>query len=67
VKQTWPFLLSGVILSCVGLVWTLQGFNILPGSAMSGSSVWATIGPIVLLVGVALIIVGIVRRRRGTR
>jgi hypothetical protein len=56
-----------VILSCVGLVWTLQGFNILPGSAMSGSSVWATIGPIVLLVGVVLIIVGIVRRRRATR
>ena len=64
-KRIWPFLVPGVTLSAVGLVWTLQGLNILGGSAMSGSSLWAIIGPIVLIVGLALIVIGIVRRRRG--
>ncbi|BDV32320.1 hypothetical protein Microterr_29800 [Microbacterium terricola] len=68
VKRLWPLLLVGVILAAVGLVWTLQGLNVLGGSAMSGSALWATIGPIVLIAGVVLVIVAIVaRRRRGTR
>ncbi|GAA1983236.1 hypothetical protein [Microbacterium pumilum] len=67
-KRIWPFLVPGVILSAIGLVWTLQGLDVLRGSAMSGSSLWATIGPIVLLIGVALIAVAIVvARRRGSR
>lgn len=66
-KRIWPYVVAGVLLCCVGVVWTLQGFNVLAGSAMSGSSFWATIGPIVLVVGVVLIGIGIARRRRGTR
>ena len=67
-KRVWPFLVPGVILGAVGLVWTLQGINVLGGSAMSGSPLWATIGPIVLLIGLTLIAiaVGIAVRRRGT-
>jgi hypothetical protein len=68
VKQSWPYFLAGVILGGIGLVWTLQGLNVLGGSVMSGSSFWATVGPIVLVVGLALIAVGIaivVRRRRA--
>jgi len=61
----WPFLVPGVLLVAVGLVWTLQGLNVLGGSAMSGSPLWATIGPIVLVVGVALVWIGIARRRRA--
>lgn len=64
VKRIWPLLVLGVILGLVGLIWTLQGLNILPGSAMSGSPLWATIGPFVLLAGLALIAVGIVISRR---
>jgi len=60
----WLFLVLGVVLVLIGLLWTLQGFNVLGGSAMSGSPVWGTIGPIVLIVGVVLIVVGVVRRRR---
>lgn len=62
-KRIWPFLVPGVILSAVGLVWALQGLNVLRGSVMSGSSLWATMGPIVLLVGLVLIAIAIVRRR----
>ncbi|GAB3586572.1 hypothetical protein GCM10027406_36910 [Leifsonia lichenia] len=63
-KRSWPFIVPGVVLGLVGLVWTLQGLNVLRGSAMSGSSLWGTIGPIVLVVGLALIVVGVVRSRR---
>lgn len=66
VKRIWPFLVPGVVLSGVGLVWTLQGLDVLRGSVMSGSSLWATIGPIVLLVGLVLIgiAIGTARRHR---
>ncbi|GAA3753171.1 hypothetical protein GCM10022240_02710 [Microbacterium kribbense] len=63
-KRTWLWWLPGVILVAVGLVWTLQGLNVLRGSVMSGSSLWGTIGPIVLLIGAVLIGVAFSRRRR---
>ena len=60
----WAFLVIGIILVLLGLVWALQGFNVIGGSAMSGSSLWAIVGPIVLLIGVMLIVIGFVRGRR---
>ncbi|TXK09214.1 hypothetical protein FVP74_11775 [Microbacterium saccharophilum] len=60
----WAWFVAGAILVIVGLIWTLQGLNVLGGSAMSGSSLWATIGPIVLLIGLVLIGIGVARRRR---
>jgi hypothetical protein len=69
VKRIWPYLVPGVLLTAMGAVWTLQGFGVLGGSVMSGSALWATIGPIVLLVGLGLIGVAIViaRRRREAK
>lgn len=68
-KRIWPYLVPGVLLALVGLIWTLQGFNVLGGSVMSGSSLWATIGPIVLVVGLVLIgiAIAIAVRRRATK
>ena len=68
-KRIWPYLVPGVLLTAVGAIWTLQGFGVLGGSVMSGSALWATIGPIVLLVGLGLISVAIViaRRRREAK
>ena len=60
----WLFLVIGIVLVLIGLLWTLQGLNVLGGSVMSGSALWGTIGPIVLIVGVILIVVALVRRRR---
>ena len=51
----------GGVLVFMGLVWFLQGVDVLGGSAMSGVTLWAILGPIVAIVGVALI----VRSRRG--
>ncbi len=45
----------GVILTLAGLVWLLQGMNILRGSVMSGASQWTIIGLICVIVGVGLL------------
>ena len=54
----------GVVLLAVGLVWICQGTGALGGSFMSGEAVWAVIGVVVGLVGIALL-VGAARARRG--
>ena len=40
-------LILGLILVVSGVVWTLQGLDILGGSAMSGVTLWAVVGPLV--------------------
>jgi len=49
-------LVLGAILVIIGLVWFFQGIGVLGGSFMSGSVLWAVIGPIVAIVGIALIV-----------
>jgi hypothetical protein len=55
-------LVLGGILVVIGLIWFFQGIGVLGGSVMSGVVLWAVIGPIVAIAGIALI----VRSRRGT-
>jgi len=57
-------LIVAAVLIVIGAVWTLQGTGVLGGSAMSGNSMWAIIGPIVVIVGLGL---GLVALRRGVR
>ncbi len=53
----------GVVLFAVGAVWTLQGLDVLGGSAMSGVTTWAIVGPVVVVIGVVLAIAGFRRQR----
>jgi hypothetical protein len=53
----------GAVASILGLVWLLQGINVLPGSFMTGDPKWAVIGLVVLAGGLALLISGIGRVR----
>lgn len=46
-------LLSGLLIA-VGLLWTLQGLDIVKGSGMSGVEFWAVIGPAIAGFGLAL-------------
>ena len=46
-------LLSGLLIA-VGLLWTLQGLDILKGSGMSGVEYWAVVGPAIAGFGIAL-------------
>lgn len=59
----WVGLGLGVLAILVGIVWTLQGLNILGGSVMSGQTMFVVIGPIVGIVGVVLVVVGARARR----
>ena len=52
----------GAVLVVVGVVFTLQGLGYLAGSAMTGVTTWAIIGPVVAIVG--LILIGWSVRRR---
>jgi hypothetical protein len=48
----------GVVLVLMGLIWTLQGLGYVGGSPMSGVPVWAVVGPLLALAGVALVVRG---------
>jgi uncharacterized membrane protein len=52
----------GVVLTVAGVIWALQGFGVIGGSFMSGDSVFAIIGPLVALLGLAIATVGWRRR-----
>ena len=49
-------LVLGVVLVLLGLLWILQGLDIIGGSGMSGHGVWAVIGLVVGAVGAFLVI-----------
>ncbi|MDH2413749.1 hypothetical protein [Nocardioides sp. CER19] len=46
----------GALLLVAGAVFGLQGFGVLGGSAMSGSSTWAIVGPIIAAVGLVMLV-----------
>lgn len=47
-----------VLLILVGIVWFLQGINVIGGSVMTGQSQWAIIGGIAFIAGIGLLIFG---------
>jgi cytochrome bd-type quinol oxidase subunit 2 len=55
----------GVLVALAGAVWTLQGLGYIGGSFMSGATLWAVIGLIVLLAGLAIIYLALRGRRRS--
>ena len=53
----------GVLLLLLGIVWFLQGINVLPGSFMSDQIQFAIAGIVVASIGTGLIVYS--RRRKG--
>jgi hypothetical protein len=51
----WVLNILGVLLILAGLVWFLQGINILLGSFMSGQPLWAVIGFVLVVIGALLL------------
>ena len=49
----------GAFLVLIGVVWFLQGIDVLGGSVMSGVTVWAVVGPVVAVVGAVLVASGL--------
>ncbi|AGB25324.1 hypothetical protein Mycsm_05117 [Mycobacterium sp. JS623] len=54
----------GVVVFLFGTLWALQGFGVVGGSPMSNTTTWSIIGPIVAVIGIALV-VGATRRRKS--
>jgi uncharacterized membrane protein YphA (DoxX/SURF4 family) len=46
-----------VLLIFMGVIWILQGINVLPGSFMTGQIQWAYRGGFAAVIGVALLFV----------
>jgi amino acid transporter len=60
-KPLW--VVAGVVLALLGLLFTLQGVGVIEGSSMSDTTTWSILGPVILLVGVGLFSLGIRGRR----
>ena len=61
----WIWIVLGVLAVLLGIAWTLQGLNILGGSAMSGHLQFTVLGVIVLVSALTLVGVGSQRRTRS--
>ena len=52
----------GALLVLAGVTFGLQGMGVLGGSAMSGKTLWAVVGPIVAVLGLGAVVAGVRRR-----
>jgi multisubunit Na+/H+ antiporter MnhB subunit len=53
--RRWLQGILGILLLVFGVLWALQGLNIVGGSFMTGQTMWLVIGIIVALLGVWLL------------
>ena len=51
----WVRGVLGFLLGLVGVIWILQGLDIAKGSGMSGHGIWAVLGVVLLVIGLALL------------
>jgi hypothetical protein len=55
----WFWLIIGALLAISGVIWTLQGLDLLGQTGgMNGQRIWAIIGPITAIIGVLLFRLG---------
>ena len=55
---------AGIVVIIAGIIFALQGFGVLGGSAMSNNHTYEVVGPLVALAGLALAAFGL--RHRGS-
>ncbi|MFD0485084.1 hypothetical protein ACFQ46_21025 [Kineococcus sp. GCM10028916] len=58
-------IIVGIVITAAGVLFTLQGLDVLGGSGMSGRTLWAVLGPIIAIVGLVLVVRS--ARRRTAR
>ena len=61
----WLTMSLGLLAIALGGVWTLQGLDYLGGDLMSGESVWAVVGGVLIVAGLVLVVLGMRRRSAG--
>ncbi len=58
----WVLIVIGIVLVIVGVIWLLQGSNVLSFGAMAGHRRWIALGALLGIVGIILIVAGARRR-----
>jgi hypothetical protein len=53
----------GALITLAGVIIALQGVGVIGGSAMSGTTFWAAAGPVIAVIGLAIAVVSLRRRR----
>ena len=61
--MNWLLNILGILMILIGIVWILQGVNILPGSFMSGNIQYAILGIVVGIIGAGLLVFSNRRRK----
>ena len=56
--------IAGALLVLLGVIWFLQGINVLPGSFVTAQIQWAVYGGIAVAAGISLLLAAN-RRRKG--
>jgi uncharacterized integral membrane protein len=56
IEMRITLLVVGAVLALLGVIWFLQGVNILPGSFMTGQMKWAVYGAIAFAAGVVTLL-----------
>jgi hypothetical protein len=54
----------GALVTVAGVVFALQGLGYIGGSSMTGTTLWAVLGPLIAVLGLAMIVTGLRARRR---
>jgi hypothetical protein len=56
-KPVW--IVVGVVIALLGLLFTLQGTGVMSGASMSNNTFWAVAGPVIAIAGLALAGLGV--------
>jgi uncharacterized membrane protein YqgA involved in biofilm formation len=54
----------GILITIAGVIFAVQGLGYLHGSAMTGTTLWAVLGPVIAVGGLALVALGFRTERR---
>lgn len=56
----------GALIAIAGIIFALQGLGYIGGSAMSGVTFWAVLGPLIALAGIAMAWFGLRHRHSAS-
>lgn len=54
----------GVLITVAGVIFAVQGLGYLHGSAMTGTTLWAVLGPVIAVGGLGVVALGLRASRR---
>ena len=54
----------GTLVTVAGVVFALQGLGYIGGSSMTGTTLWAVLGPLIAVLGLSVVAAGLRTRHR---